>query len=806
MTITPIPHEDLCRVCDPESLGFSSTASILPSDSIPGQNRAIEALLFGAAIKREGYNIYLAGESGLGKRSMAMRLLGERANSEAPPQDWVYVHNFITAPRPNAIGLPPGKGIVFQRAMLQLVKILKEAIPRAFESDDYKQRLANINDDFQNRQTEALDAFRKKAKDEDIAVIRSPSGFALPPIRDGQVMTGQEFEKLSAEEKEKIQKKIQTLEEELQLLLMKVPQWEQEHQEKVQALNEEITSFVVTQYIDNLLKQFADLPEIVSHLQEVQKDLIANIFGIMQMEQGGDQGAENAEMGGPIGGFNRYTVNLIVNHNKKNGAPVIFEDNPTLGNLIGRAEHISHMGTLITDFRLIRSGSMHRANGGYLIIDAQKLLSHPFSWDSLKRCLRGKRIKIESAAQLMDMISTVSLVPEPIPLDIKVVLVGSVLLYDMLCRFDPEFRELFKVVADFDDRMPRTPENQVAYASLLAGTIQREKLKPFTKEAVARVIEESIRLTGDSEKISNRLVQVADLLREADFHAETAGAKDVERDHVQQAINAQERRLDRVRERLQENINRHIVLIDTDGQKTGQINGLSVLQTGSFMFGQPTRISCRVRPGEGKIIDIEREVELGGPLHSKGVLILSGFLGAKFTLDIPLSLQASLVFEQSYGGVDGDSASSAELYALLSALADAPIRQGLAVTGSVNQYGDVQAIGGVNQKIEGFFDICRIRGLTGQQGALVPASNVPHLMLRHDVIAAVKDGKFNIYPVAHIDEGIELLTGLTAGSPNADGLYPEDTVFGRVQARLKAFAETRRRFMRPEPEGTGKGK
>jgi lon-related putative ATP-dependent protease len=496
-------------------------------------------------------------------------------------------------------------------------------------------------------------------------------------------------------------------------------------------------------------------------------------------------------------------VNVMVDHSATTGAPIVYEDHPTVQNLMGRVEHTAQMGTLVTDFNLIKAGALHRANGGYLILEARKVLLQPFTWEELKRALRSQEIRLETLAQTLSLISTVSLEPEPIPLDVKVVLLGERLLYYTLAQFDPDFAELFKVAADFEDQMDRNADGHLLYARLIASLARKEQLRPFDRGAVARVIERSARLAGDAEKLTAHLRSIVDLLREADYWAGEAGHQVITADDVQQAIDAQIRRLDRVRERVQEEIQRGTILIDTEGATVGQVNGLSVLAVGQFAFGRPSRITARVRLGRGEVVDIEREVALGGPIHSKGVLILASYLGARYVPDRPLSLSASLVFEQSYSGVEGDSASSTELYALLSALAELPVKQGLAVTGSVNQYGQVQAIGGVNEKIEGFFDICRARGLTGEQGVLIPASNVKHLMLRHDVIDAVAAGQFQVYPVETIDQGIELLTGVPAGERDAQGAFPEGSVNQRVEARLVALSEKRLAFGVPERGGIG---
>jgi lon-related putative ATP-dependent protease len=545
---------------------------------------------------------------------------------------------------------------------------------------------------------------------------------------------------------------------------------------------------------------------VIAFLGEVEHDVIERADVLTgQREEGAVSMPGLPTPTGPAASpFRRYEVNLIVDNAELHGAPVVFEDFPAHANLVGRIEHISEMGALITDFGLIKPGALHRANGGYLILDVRKLLMQPLSYESLKRALRSREVRIESLGQVMSLISTVSLQPEPVPLNVKVVLIGDRMLYYLLSQYDPEFEDLFKVAVDFDEDVNREPESARLYARLIATLVKSNGLHDFDKAAVARVIEHGARLAGDSEKLSAQVDRIADLVREADYWAserehEVVGAADVER-----AIKAQERRSDRVRERSLEQITRGTVLIDSSGERVGQVNGLAVMALGGFAFGRPSRITARIRLGRGEVVDIERKAELGGPLHSKGVFILEGFLGARYAHDHPLSLSASLVFEQSYGGVDGDSASSTELYALLSALAEAPIKQSLAVTGSVNQHGEVQAIGGANEKIEGFFDVCAARGLSGEQGVLIPASNVIHLMLRQDVIDAVERGEFHIYPIATIDEGIEVLTGVPAGTRGDDDLFPEGTINRRVEDRLIALAEKRRSFAaRPRGDGDG---
>jgi lon-related putative ATP-dependent protease len=613
-------------------------------------------------------------------------------------------------------------------------------------------------------------------------------------MREGEVVSPEEFQKLPDEERQKLEADMEALQEELQKALRQVPKWQRQVREQVQNLTRQVADMTVSALITEVQQQYEDLSDVVQFLDEVKADIVDNVGQIVNEDDDGGEGqpAGSARRMRPFekpSPMRRYQVNLIVDNSDVSGAPVVFEANPNFQNLLGRVEQIAQMGALTTDFNLIKGGSLHQANGGYLILEARNLLTQQYAWEGLKRALRTKEIKVESPAQMYNLISTVTLEPEPIPLDVKVAILGEPMLYYLLNANDPEFSELFKVAADFDYQMNRDPEAQTLYAQLIGAMVRSNELKPFDASAVASVIERSSRLVGDSEKLIIQGDKITDLLRQADYWAEKEGRKTVTREDVECAIEAEIYRADRIRQRSQEAILRDTILIDTDGEAVGQINGLSVIQFGQIVFGQPNRITARVRLGDGEVIDIEREVAMGGPIHAKGVLILSGYLGSRYIHDRPLSMHASLVFEQSYGGVEGDSASSAELYALLSALSDAPIRQTLAVTGSVNQRGQVQAIGGVNEKIEGFFDICSQRGLTGDQGVLIPVSNVKHLMLRQNVIDAVEAGEFHIYPVEHIDQGVELLTGQPAGQEDEDGNFPPDSINGRVQIRLREMAE-----------------
>ena len=618
--------------------------------------------------------------------------------------------------------------------------------------------------------------------------LRTPAGMAFAPVQDDEILSPEEFQKLPDKERQKLEKEIDTFKEKLQKVLLQFPRWQREARERLRKLNLEVSRFAAQPLIDELREQFTGLDAVQVFLDAVEDDVLENAGRLVGSQEqspaqalmqalGGGQEAEKPSLG-------RYRVNVLVDHKETQGAPVVYEDNPTYQNLVGRVEHIAKMGALVTDFNLIKAGALHRATGGYLLVDALKLLSLPYAYEGLKRAMQSKQIKIESIGEALSLTTTYSLEPEPVGLEGKIVLLGDSTVYYLLSAYDPEFSELFKVAADFTGQLDWSIENLRLYARLIAKLVREDDLKPLDREAVGRVIEHSARMLEDSEKISLLMSRIFDLLREADYWAGQAGRDVVTTGDVQRAIDAGVFRLDRYRDRIQEEIDRGTLLLDTAGAKIGQVNGLSVYELGDFAFGRPTRITARVRLGKGEVLDIEREVELSGPIHSKGVLILSGFLGARYAPDVPLSLSASLVFEQSYGGVDGDSASSTELYALLSAISGVPIKQTFAVTGSVNQRGEVQAIGGANEKIEGFFDVCVARGLDGEQGVLIPASNVKHLMLRQDVVDAVAEGKFHIYAVETVDQGIEILTGRPAGERDDEGVYPEDSINRLVEDRL----------------------
>ncbi len=801
--VEQLSTDQLCRRCAAEGLAFDTTDELGDLSEVIAQGRAVEAIGFALGMRQRGYNIYALGPEGIGKHTVIRRFLEKAALTAPVAPDYCYVSNFNEPRKPRALGLPAGRGATFQEHMAQFVEDVRVALRSAFESDEYRTRQQVIEEELQERREKSIGEIEAEAAEQDIALLRTPMGFAFGPLRDGKVISPEVFQSLPEGERKQFQNKIEELQENLKQALQQAPLWMKEARDKVRQLNDETATFAVGHLIEDLRAKYADLPEVLGYLDEVRQDVIDNVRVFIQPPEKPEagQGAAEFEDGPPL--FRRYRVNLIVDNGGAEHAPVIYEDDPTYERLIGRIEHRAEMGTLLTDLHMIRPGALHKANGGYLILDARKLLTRPFAWEALKRALLAEQIRTEPMAQALGLLSTVTLEPEPIALDVKIAVVGERMIYYLLAQLDLEFTRLFKVAADFDEEFERSEEHNQLYARLVATLVRKGKLKPFDRGGVARVLEFASSQAGDSEKFSTEIEGLQDLLREADHRTGQLDRGVVGSDEVQHAIDAQARRLDRVRARIQDEIRRGTIAIDTDGAVTGQINGLSVLQLGTFAFGKPSRITARVRLGRGDLLDIEREVELGGPLHSKGVLILRGFLSSHYASDRPLSLSASLVFEQSYGGVDGDSASSAELYALLSAIAEIPIKQSFAVTGSVNQHGEVQAIGGVNEKIEGFFDLCAGQGLTGDQGVLIPASNVKHLMLRRDVVEAVREGRFSVYPVETIDQGIEILTGLPAGLRGPDGRFPEGSVNAQVEARLIALAEQRRAFARadrPEDE------
>lgn len=791
---TPEPLEigQLYSACDPSEFDFETTADLEPIELPVGQERAVGALQFAIRMAGDGYNVFAMGPPGLGKQAAAMELASQEAGRRPVPSDWVYVNDFVRPQRPRALPLPAGQGRALCQSMDQAVDDLQSALKASFESEDYRNRTEELEAELKERQSEALRTLGEEARRHGVALLHTPGGFAFAPLSDGgEVIAPDDFAKLPADERKRIQETIRELQEKLQALIRQFPVWAREARQRIKALNRETATYAVGHLIDALRTEYSELPRVIEYLDQVQADIIDKVALFVGMEEGEGPNFPRGSIEDPL---QRYRVNLLVDNGGLEAAPVVYEELPSLANLVGRIEHEARMGALVTDFSHIKAGALHRANGGFLLLDARDLLLQPLAWEGLKRALRAGQIRIEEPERMLGLFSTVSLEPDRIPLDLKVVLLGERLLYYLMQELDPDFDELFKVAADFEESVDRDLSSAHVHARLCAAIVRRNNLRPVSRPAVSRFIEQCARIAEDGAKLTTRLGHLGELLREADHWAGEAGRDTVEPMDGDRAVEQQRYRAGRIHERVLEQIRRGILLIDIDGERVGQVNGLSVVELGHGRFGQPSRITARTRLGEGEVVDIERETELGGSIHSKGVLILSSFLGSHYSPEQPLSVSASLVFEQSYGMVEGDSASVAELCALLSSLSGLAIRQSLAVTGSVNQMGRVQAIGGVNEKIEGFFEVCREIGLTGEQGVVIPASNTKHLMLRQEVLDAVAAGKFRIYAVEHVDQAIALLTGVPAGEPDADGNCPVASVNGRVRARLRAYAEARRDF------------
>jgi len=759
---TPLPAERLYRHCDPEELPFASTDELEPLGDHLGQDRAVEALEFGLQIAHEGYNIFLLGSTGVGKRELINKLLDqETAAPQGEVSDWCYVNNFDAQDKPVALRLPKGMARQLRNDMAQMVEDLLGIMPSTFQSDEYQARVQELGEKYQTREKEAFGALADKAKEQQIAMIQTPSGYTLAPIKEGEIITPQDFEALPEEEKTTSMELIDGLKEELKVIVRQLPSWKKESRDLFKELNKEFSQLAIDPVMNELEQKYKDYPDVLKHLKAVHTNVMDEAEAFTQVPE---ESAIPDKVKERVREFPQYSVNVLVDNQELPAAPVVHEDSPGFANLIGRVEHVSQMGTLVTDFTLIKPGALHRANGGYLILEADKVLTSPYAWMALKRALKAREIRIQSLEQIFSFVSTVQLQPEPLPLNVKVVLAGDRYIYYILQQYDPEFSTLFKVAADMSEDVARSPQSTTLFSRMIKTLQDRDKLLPLDNSGVARVIEYAARRMEDSEKLSLHQGRLGNLLTESDFRARKAGANRITAEHVSAAANAATHRLDQLREKSHEGILRDIMLVETDGTAVGQVNGLAVYLLGDYSFGKPTRITATARLGPGKLLDIEREVDLGGKIHSKAVMIISALLANRYARNHPLPLSASLVFEQSYGGIEGDSASVAELVALISAIADIPVRQDLAVTGSLNQRGQVQAIGGVNEKIEGFFDICSSRGLSGSHGVVIPKSNEVHLMLRRDVLDAVAAGQFQVYSADSIDEALELLTGCSAES------------------------------------------
>ncbi|HXJ81408.1 MAG TPA: ATP-binding protein [Candidatus Methylomirabilis sp.] len=777
-----LKHDQLRAVCEPVTLPFASTAELPALDGVIGQDRAVVATTFGVGM-RDGYNLFVLGPARTGKTSTMKRILARAAESEPVPAEYCYVHNFQDPYRPIALILPAGRGRELREEMDRLVDECKLRLQRAFESEAFERQKSQILEELNRGQQAEIERFESAARAEKFAVIQGPGGWAVAPAPQGEPLTTAEYDALPEAEKQQIQTRGEMLHQRLDAALHEMRRLERQARQAHEKLVRDVAATAVHELIQELREQFAGLSAVAQYLDAVEHDLVAHAEEFKSL---GEAKPSVPFMRAEGGFLDRYRVNVLVDMSRVRGAPVVFEPNPTYGNLVGRVEHRVHFGTLMTDFTQIKAGALHRANGGYLLLEAEDVLRNPLAWDALKKALKARAIRIEDPLEEWRFASAAGLAPEPIPLSVKVVLIGSPLIYYLLCAFDEDFRELFKVKVDFDDSLPRTPEFEMLYARFVAGACREESLPHFSPGGVATLIEHCSRLVADQRRLSSRLGDVLDLIRESAFWARQRKHELVQNDDVRHAIAQKIYRENLLEERTQRVISEGMLLIATDGAAIGQVNGMAVLSLGDHAFGRPSRITARTFAGAPGVIDIEREAKLGGPIHSKGVMILSGFVAGRYARAHPLALSASIAFEQHYEEVEGDSASSAELYALLSSLAGIPLDQSVAVTGSVNQLGEIQPVGGINEKIEGFFDVCRARGLTGRQGVLIPEANARHLMLREDVVTAVKDERFFVHTVSTVDEGLALLSGREAGERGPDGRFPDGSFNATVEEALAA--------------------
>ncbi len=794
MDVNPLElkAEALRRVSDPAIFSFSSTAEVPPLDGVIGQDRALRAIDFGIEMPSYGYNMFVVGPAGSGRTTAVRQFLARRAAQRTVPEDWCYVNNFGDTRRPHAINLPPGRAVQFRKAMEELISSLKRELPRAFEGEHYEQRRREIGLQFQRKQQELLEALDAYLNERGFTLIRSQAGLTIAPVQEGEPLTSEAYEKLDAEVKKKYESFRPELQEQFEKTVRQTRDLDRQAQRAIEGISRDLTSFVVDAALEEIKESFRDCPKVLAYIDAVRQDVIDNVASFLPSEEPRSPLAAIASSDGDA--MTRYQVNVLTDSSDiaEPRAPVILEHNPTYNNLMGRIEHQAQFGAMVTDFTQIRAGALHRANGGYLVVEAKDLLSNAVSWEALKRALRSHEVRIEEPASFYGLVTTVSLEPEPIPLDVKVVLIGDEYTYQLLYAYDEDFRELFKVRSQFVTRMDLNEGAPEQYARFVGDLCRREQLKHFDPSGVARLLDEAAVLVEDQQRVSARFAEVADLVREASYWATRAGRELVTAVDVRQAVDERLQMRDYALRRYQESLADGVVLIDTQGATVGQINALTVVQAADFEFGLPARITARTYAGKSGVISIDREVKMTGPIHDKGQIILAAYLSSRFAQRETLSVSATLTFEQSYSGVEGDSASSTELYALLSSLSGVPIKQNLAVTGSVNQLGQVQAIGGANAKIAGFFDVCASRGLTGDQGVLIPRSNVRHLMLREDIVQAVAEGRFHIYAVSTVEEGIALLTGVSAGEPDAAGEYPEGTIYAAVMAKLREYAEVTR--------------
>ena len=796
MTWKKLAATDLRKYCKVEDINFNTTEDVPLLEGMIGQERAVRATEFGLRIKRHGYNIFMTGLTGTGKSSYAQSIISKISAEEPVPDDWVYVYNFEHPGEPIAMNLPAGLGEKFCRHIEELLEDLKQNIPKAFDGEDYERQKSVYVKEFQEARSVIFEELNKVASDKGFALKRTSSGFVTIPLHEGEQINEEDYAKLDQEKKDELEKKSTEIQIKAMEIMRRVQKVEKDLKEQLKDLDQRIGLAAIGHLFNELLEEYEDYLAIQKYLQAFQKDVLSNLADFRSDEEDQQnpmlwlrrQSQEQADM--------RYTVNLLVDNRETEGAPMVYETNPSYYNLLGRVEYENRFGMVVTDFTMIKAGALHRANGGYLILQARDVLTALQSWDVLKRVLRTREIRIENIGEHFGLVAMATLRPQPIPLNIKVVMIGNPFIYQILYHYDEDFRKLFKIKADFDIEMERKEDNVNKMAGFISYHCQKQNLRHFDREAVAEIVEYSTRLAENQTKLSTRFNEIVDLLFEADAWAELDGEKVVGKAQIEKSLEEMVYRSNKYEQKIVESIKDEEILLDLDGSRVGQINALSLLDQGDYRFGRPSRITASTYLGRKGIINIERESDLSGRIHNKGVLILSGYLGLRYGSLVPLNLTASLCFEQSYGGVDGDSASAAELFCLFSSLADVPLRQDLAVTGSINQKGEIQPIGGVNSKIEGFYLACKAKGLTGNQGVIIPQKNQHSLMLKKDVIEAVEKEQFNIYTISTVDEGIELLTGLPAGELLDDGTFSEGSFNDKVLTKLKQFNE----IMRSEKE------
>jgi lon-related putative ATP-dependent protease len=783
---TELTPKDLKFRLDEKKFKCKTTENLTPLKGIIGQDRAVKALKFGLNIEDNGFNIFVSGHSGTGRMTGVKNFVGELAKTKPVPFDWCYVNNFKNSYEPKAVKLPSGHGKTFKENINNFINSIRSLLPKAFSSKDYTEKKEAVTTAIEEEKNKLLSELNKKANQGGFILKSTQIGLFILPTINGKPISEKQFMSLSQDKKDEIQKRKIKINKDLTQTMNKIRDLDRRISEDIKKLNHEVAIYAIGKSVNDIKDKYKDKPEIIEYIEEVKEDILENLGDFISSKSNESSAPALFPWMKEVP-FKKYEVNLIVDNSRLKGAPVIIEQNPTYQNLFGRIEKEAQFGVLSTDFTMIRGGSLHKANNGFIVIPVEELFRNIFSWDSLKMSLRDQKIIIEEAGERLGFISTKGLKPEPIPLKVKVILIGLPYQYSILYNADNDFKKLFKIKADYDLSMNKNDSNVKKYTSFICTLCNKENLNHLKASAVARVIEYGLRIAENKDKISTRFALIADIIREANFYSRLEKQKYIDDRHINKAIDEKFYRSNLIQEKIKDMINDGTILIDTEGSTIGQVNGLSVIDLGDITFAKPSRVTASVGLGKTGIIDIERETKLGGPIHSKGVMILSGYLTEKYAIDGPLNLSARIVFEQSYGGVEGDSASSAELYAMLSALSDTPLNQKIAVTGSINQKGEIQAIGGVNEKIEGFYEVCREKGLKGSQGVIIPKSNIKKLMLKDEVINAVKDKKFHIYAIKNVDEGIEILTGVKAGKRLTSGKFLKNTINFKVSKKITEF-------------------